>query len=90
MPLLGDDENARAAIENARATALNRAGWLPGRWEGGRVFLNEFGEEVFLPLGTKRLAAAFAGPLTFVGDGLRSQIGWAPETVLTNPVQGAL
>lgn len=89
MPRLGDDENARAAIDAARANAKARASWLPGCWEGGRVFLNEFGEEVFLPLGTKRSDAAFAGPLTFLGDGVRSQIGWAPETILTNPVRGA-
>lgn len=90
MPRLGDDQGARAAIDAARANAKARATWLPGRWEGGRVFLNEFGEEVFLPLGMKRQEAAFAGPLTFVGDGLRNRVGWLPEVVLTNPVQGAL
>jgi hypothetical protein len=90
MPRLGDDNDARNALDAARANAKARATWLPGRWEGGRIFLNEFGEEVFLPLGIKREAAAFAGPLTFLGDGIRNQIGWAPEVVITNPVQGAV
>lgn len=90
MPKILDDAKARAAIDAARLNARVRVDWSPERWEGGRVFLNEFGEEVFLPLGTSRKDAGFAGPLTFLGDGARDRTGWAPEIVITNPVQGAV
>lgn len=88
MPKFGDLLQVQEAVNAARPRA--RATFLPGKWVGGRVFLNEFGEEVFLPCGTHRQDAAFAGPLTFVGDGLRNLVGWDREVIITNPIREAL
>lgn len=51
-----------------------------GVWTGGRVYVDEFGDEVFLPLGTKRTDIGINRPLTFLGDGIKNLKGWGDRT----------
>jgi hypothetical protein len=81
MPKLSEIPSA-TILADARAAARTHV--LPGLWQGGRLFENEFGEPVFLPIGQKRSVLGVAGPLRFVGDAVRNLRGWG-EVYLLNP-----
>ena len=87
-----------ATLESFRETAPAKSNWTgvtQGLWKGGRVYTDEFGDVVFVPVGTSRSVCPAPGPLTFLGDGLRNVFGWGdrespgsffPEVRMTNPV----
>ena len=54
-----------------------------GVWQGGRLFVDEWGNEVFLPIGTERKLLK-KPRLTFVGDAIQNVKGWEKETIVTN------
>ena len=90
---------AEESLEQFRAEAPLKGNWADatnGLWIGGRVYNDEFGDIVFIPLGSSRADCPASGPLTFLGDGIRNVRGWGdreamgahqPEIVLTNPVR---
>lgn len=84
MPKLSDNKHNAEALESLRGRVYVHV--LPGLWEGGRLYENEFGEEIFIPLGKKRTEVGITTPLTFVGDAVRNLRGWS-EVYLTNPAK---
>lgn len=85
MPKIMDDASAKAALLLAKQNVPQT--FVPGRWEGGRLFLTDFGEEVFIPCGSAR--ESFPGPMTLLGDAQRNVIGWG-EVRMTNPIPEAM
>lgn len=62
-----------------------------GVWAGGRLYENEFGEPVFVPLGKSRSEIGIETPLKFLGDAVINVKGWGlkhghPEIELIVPV----
>lgn len=86
------------SLESFRETAPAKSNWTDtteGVWRGGRVYTDEFGDVVIVPVGTSRKDCPVPGPLTFIGEGLRNVKGWGdreapgayfPEIRMTNPV----
>jgi hypothetical protein len=86
-----------AALESLRDVAPAKSSWTDatrGVWAGGRLYINEFGEPIFVPLGKSRSDLGVVGPLHFIGDALTNVKGWGsvhghPEIELVVPVEGA-
>lgn len=87
MPKLSEANGNAEAIEALRGQVYVHV--LPGLWQGGRLYVNAFGEEIFIPVGKKRTDVGITTPLTFVGDAVKNLRGWS-EVYLTNPVVGVI
>lgn len=74
-------------LEAMKAVAAPQSSFTPqsrGVWQGGRMYVDDYGNEVFIPIGTRRTDTA--GPLTYVGDAIKNVKGWLNEVEMISEV----